>query len=87
MSLALRPSAAAALSGKEWLAVGIAIAPFIAKRIFLLTQPDYGVWLAADYGARAVSIFGFVLARQIGLSDRARPTAGLLKSIFVFLYY
>jgi uncharacterized protein len=84
MTVALRPAANMTLSWKQWLAVAIAVSPFVAKRIILLGQHDYAIWLATDYGARAISIFGFVLARQIGLLDRVRAPVGFSKSILVF---
>jgi membrane protease YdiL (CAAX protease family) len=75
----------AVLSWKGWLAVAIAVTPFVAKRVILLGQHDYTIWLAADYTARAISIFGVVLARRTGLFDGGRIPAGLGKSILVFV--
>jgi uncharacterized protein len=85
MSLTIRPTVRANLSWWGWLAIALAFGPFVAKRAFLLEQHPYTVWLAADYGARVISLAGVVMARQVGLLAYGRPPAGLVKSILVFL--
>jgi membrane protease YdiL (CAAX protease family) len=85
MSLAIRPTARDSLSWWGWLAIALAFGPFAAKRALLLGQHDYIVWLAADYGARVISLAGVIMARQAGLLEPGRPPAGLLKSILVLL--
>ena len=79
------PTARVPLSWWGWLAVALAFGPFVAKRAILLGQHDYTVWLAADYGARVISLAGVIMARQAGLLDRGRLPAGLLKSVLVLL--
>ena len=59
--------------------------PFTAKRLILSGQHDYTIWLAADYTARVISIFGVVLARRVGLFDGGPVPAGLWKSILVLV--
>ena len=85
MGLAIRPTGRATLSWWGWFAIALAFGPFIAKRAFLLGQHDYIIWLAADYGARVISLAGVIMARQAGLLDPGRPPAGLLKSVLVLL--
>ena len=47
-----------------WLAVILAIGPFIVRRIILLGDDNYAHWLAIDYSARCISLIGVI----VGLS-------------------
>lgn len=64
------------LTWLAWLAVSLAIGPFVIKRIILLNSEDYVVWLTVDYVARFVSLFGVVLGFRSGLIERPQYQAG-----------
>jgi uncharacterized protein len=60
-----------------WLAVILAVGPFVIKRIVLLGHhEDYVVWLTVDYVARCVSLLGVVLGFRSGLIGRQQYQAG-----------
>lgn len=64
-----------------WLAVVLAVGPFVIKRIILFGhQEDYVVWLTVDYVARCVSLLGVMLGFQSGLIEPPRFRAGWLAS-------
>jgi membrane protease YdiL (CAAX protease family) len=68
-----------------WLAIALAIGPFIIKRIVLLGSFDYPCWLAIDYGARFISLIGVVLGFKSGLIRSLESRSGWLGSVLVFL--
>ena len=68
-----------------WLAIAVATVPFYLKRALLLGQHDYIIWLTADYSARIISLIGVAMARRSGLFPPARPSAGILTSVFAFI--
>jgi membrane protease YdiL (CAAX protease family) len=60
-----------------WLAVILAVGPFVIKRIILLgDHEDYVVWLTIDYVARCVSLLGVMLGFRSGLIERTKFRAG-----------
>ena len=60
-----------------WLAVILAVGPFVIKRIILLgTYEDYVVWLTVDYVARCVSLLGVALGFRFGLIEPLEFRAG-----------
>jgi membrane protease YdiL (CAAX protease family) len=64
-----------------WLAIILAIGPFVIKRIILLGDyEDYVVWLAVDYVARCVSLLGVILGFRSGLIERLEFRAGCFAS-------
>jgi membrane protease YdiL (CAAX protease family) len=73
------------ISPGGWLAIAVAIVPFYLKRALLLGQHDYIFWLTADYSARIISLIGVAMARRSGLFAPARPSAGILTSVLVFM--
>ena len=50
-----------------WLAVILAIGPFIVRRIILLGDDNYVHWLEIDYPARCISLIGVILGFRSGL--------------------
>ena len=68
-----------------WLAVVLAIGPFIVRRIILLGDDDYLHWMAIDYAARCLSLVGVFLGLRSGLLQQAQPQADWPKSLRVFL--
>ena len=68
-----------------WLAVILAIGPFIVRRIVLLGDDNYAHWLAIDYAARCISLIGVILGFRLGLLQSAHRPADWLKSTQVFL--
>lgn len=44
-----------------WLAIFLAIAPFIVRRVILLGDDNYLHWMAFDYLARCISLIGVIL--------------------------
>jgi membrane protease YdiL (CAAX protease family) len=85
MTLVAKQVPADSLSWKGRIAVAVAIAPFIVKRVILLGQHDYIFWLAADYSARMLSLVGVAMARQCGIFVSARPPAGVVFSVLIFI--
>jgi|HubBroStandDraft_4_1064222.scaffolds.fasta_scaffold25281_2 membrane protease YdiL (CAAX protease family) len=73
------------ISPSGWLAISVAIVPFFLKRAILLGQHDYIFWLTADYSARIISLIGVAMARRSGLFTPARPSAGILTSVLIFV--
>src|SRR5579863_924902 len=73
------------LPRKAWFAIAIAIVPFFAKRAILLGEHNYVFWLAADYGARILSLVGVEMARRSGLFAKSRAPAGALLSVVTFV--
>src|SRR5258708_2197626 len=60
-----------------WLAIILAVGPFVIKRIILLGDyEDYVVWLTVDYLARCVSLLGVMLGFRSGLIERLEFRAG-----------
>jgi len=68
-----------------WLAVILAVGPFIVRRIVLLDDDNYLHWVAIDYSARCISLIGVVLGFRCGVLQPAPPRADWLSSIRVFL--
>jgi membrane protease YdiL (CAAX protease family) len=67
-----------------WLAVILAVGPFVIKRIILLGDyEDYVVWLTIDYVARCVSLLGVALAFRSGLIEPLEFRAGWFVSAVV----
>jgi uncharacterized protein len=67
-----------------WLAVILAVSPFVIKRIILLGhQQDYVVWLTIDYVARCISLLGVMLAFQSGVIEPLKCRAGWFVSVVV----
>jgi membrane protease YdiL (CAAX protease family) len=68
-----------------WLAVSLAIGPFVIKRIALLGHhEDFVIWLAVDYASRCVSLLGVVLGFRSGLIERQQCQAGWFASGLIF---
>ena len=67
-----------------WLAIFLAIAPFIVRRIILLGDDNYLHWMAIDYLARCISLIGVILGFCSGLLESPHPRTGL-GSLAVFL--
>jgi membrane protease YdiL (CAAX protease family) len=60
-----------------WLAVILAVGPFIIKRIILLGYPDdYVVWLTLDYVGRCISLLGVMVGFKSGLIEPLNARAG-----------
>jgi membrane protease YdiL (CAAX protease family) len=68
-----------------WLAIFLAIAPFIVRRIILLGDDNYLHWMAIDYLARGISLIGVILGFCSGLLQSPYPRTGWLGSLAVFL--
>ena len=68
-----------------WLAIFLAIAPFIVRRIILLGDDNYLHWMAIDYLARCISLIGVILGFCSGLLQSPHPRTGWLGSLAVFL--
>lgn len=68
-----------------WLAIGLAIGPFLVKRIILLGSFDYPTWLAIDYVARCISLVGVALGFKSGLIKPIGLRSGRLSSGIVLL--
>ena len=68
-----------------WLAVILAIGPFIVRRIVLLGDDNYVHWLAIDYLARCISLIGVILGFRSGLLQPVHPRADWPRSLQVFL--
>jgi membrane protease YdiL (CAAX protease family) len=68
-----------------WLAVILAIAPFIVRRIILLGDDNYLHWMAIDYLARCISLIGVIIGFRSGLLHSPHPRTGWLRSLVVFL--
>jgi membrane protease YdiL (CAAX protease family) len=67
-----------------WLAVILAIGPFIVRRIVLLGDDNYVHWIAIDYLARCISLIGVILGFYSGLLQSPHPRTGRLSSLLVF---
>jgi membrane protease YdiL (CAAX protease family) len=68
-----------------WLAVILAIGPFIVRRIVLLGDDNYVHWLAIDYLARCISVTGVILGFRSGLLQPEHLRTDWLRSLRVFL--
>jgi membrane protease YdiL (CAAX protease family) len=68
-----------------WLAVILAIGPFIVRRIMLLGDDNYVHWMAIDYLARCISLIGVVLGFHSGLLQPVHLRTDWLRSLRVFL--
>jgi membrane protease YdiL (CAAX protease family) len=68
-----------------WLAVTLAIGPFIVRRIILLGDDDYVHWMAVDYLARSISLIGVILGYRSGHLQPAHPLTDWPRSLLVFL--
>ena len=68
-----------------WLAVILAVGPFIVRRIVLLGDDNYLHWMAIDYLARCISLTGVILGFSSGLLQSPHPRTGWLSSLLVFL--
>jgi membrane protease YdiL (CAAX protease family) len=68
-----------------WLAVILAVGPFIVRRIILLGDDNYLHWMAIDYLARCISLIGVVLGFYSGHLQSPPPRTGRLISLLVFL--
>jgi len=68
-----------------WLAVILAVGPFIARRIILLGDDDSLHWMAVDYSARCISLIGVIIGFRSGLLQSEQPRTGLLRSFLIFL--
>lgn len=84
------PSAAAGGSAFSvawivWLAVVLAIGPFVARRLILLGDLNYVHWLIVDNIARCISLVGVVLGFRSGLLAHPPPPANWRASYWVFL--
>lgn len=66
-----------------WLAVILAVGPFIVRRIILLGDDNYLHWMAIDYLARCVSLIGVILGFYSGLLQSPHPRTGWLSSLLV----
>jgi membrane protease YdiL (CAAX protease family) len=67
-----------------WLAVILAVGPFIVRRIVLLGDDNYLHWMAIDYLARCISLTGVILGVYSGLLQSSQPRTGWLSSLLVF---
>ena len=67
-----------------WLAVILAVGPFIVRRIALLGDDNYLHWMAVDYLARCISLIGVILGFYSGLLQSPHPRTGRLSSLLVF---
>ena len=67
-----------------WLAVTLAIGPFILRRIILLGDDDYVHWMAIDYLARSISLIGVILGFRSGLLQPVHPLTDWPRSLLVF---
>ena len=83
-SAATHPSHPLSLRGL-WLAVILAVGPFIVRRIILLGDDNYLHWMAIDYLARCISLIGVILGFYSGLLQSPHPRTGWLSSLLVFL--
>ena len=68
-----------------WLAVILAVGPFIVRRIILLGDDNYVHWLAIDYLARCISLIGVALGFRSGLLLPVHPRADWSRSTRIFL--
>jgi len=68
-----------------WLAVVLAIAPFIVRRIILLGDDNYAHWMAIDYAARCISLLGAIVGLRSSLLQETHQQAGWPRSLQVFL--
>lgn len=67
-----------------WLAVILAVAPFVIKRIILFGDyENYVVWLTVDYVARFVSLLGVALGFRSGLIQPLEFRSGWFVSCVV----
>jgi membrane protease YdiL (CAAX protease family) len=67
-----------------WLAVILAVGPFIIKRIILLGyQENYAIWLTLDYVGRCVSLLGVMLGFKSGLIEPLKARTGWFVSCVV----
>jgi membrane protease YdiL (CAAX protease family) len=85
MALVAKQTPDDSLPWKGRIAIAVAIVPFIAKRAILLGQHDYIFWLATDYSARMLSLVGVAMARRSGIFASARPPAGVMFSVLIFI--
>jgi len=67
-----------------WLAIFLAIAPFIVRRVILLGDDNYLHWMAIDYLARCISLIGVIVGFRSGLLQSPYPRTGWLGSLAVF---
>jgi len=74
-----------ASSRRLWLAVILAVGPFIIRRIILLGDHDYLHWMEIDYLARCISLIGVIIAFRSGLPRPLPPRTDWLSSARVFL--
>ena len=84
------PSAATRLSQPLslwalWLAVILAVGPFIVRRIILIGDDNYLHWMAIDYAARCISLIGVILGFRSGLLQPPHPRTNWLSSLRVLL--
>jgi membrane protease YdiL (CAAX protease family) len=68
-----------------WLAVVLAVGPFIVRRIVLLGDDDYVHWMAIDYLARWISLIGVVLGFRCGFLRPVHLRTDWPTSLRVFL--
>jgi len=70
---------------KLYLAIILAIGPFIVRRVVLLGDDNYLHWMAIDYLARCISVGGVILGFQSGLLRPAHQRAAWPRSLQVCL--
>lgn len=68
-----------------YLAIILAVGPFIVRRIVLLGDDNYLHWMAIDYLARCISVGGVILGFHSGLLRPAHQGADWPRSLQVFL--
>lgn len=68
-----------------WLAVALAIGPFVARRLILLGDVNYIHWLVVDNLARCISLVGVALGFRSGLLSDSHPRADWRTSYWIFL--
>jgi membrane protease YdiL (CAAX protease family) len=68
-----------------WLAVILAVGPFIVRRIILLGDDDYVHWMAIDYLARSISLIGVILGFRSGHLQPVHALTDWPRSLLVFL--
>ena len=66
-----------------WLAIILAIGPFIVRRIVLLGDDNFAHWLAIDYLARCISLTGVIFAFRSGLVSSEHTPASWRRSLQV----